>query len=271
MKKGKFSSAYGDIYYELSGADESPTLVFIHGVGMDHLTFREQLGSLEPHYRILVWDLPGHGASSLKNYSKRFTELSAHCLYELMEELKISRAILVGQSLGSMIAQHFLLKYSQEVMAVVHAPGIELKSHMGKWGKKLVPIFIFLMGLIPENMFCKSFGKHRAVKKEVQDYLSNTMAKTGKKFALNVTADMCYDLMDPSPQSPKIPLLMLYGEKDLPFIRNASKKWHIQEPMSQCVAIPDANHIANQDNPEDFNQALLGFLEGLFQKRPGRF
>jgi 3-oxoadipate enol-lactonase len=150
---------------------------------------------------------------------------------------------------------------------VVHAPGIELKSHIGKWAKILVPIFIFLVGLIPKNMFYNSFGKHRAVKKGVQEYLSATMKNTGKKFALQITADMCYDLIDPSLSTKKGPLLLIYGQKDLFFIRNASKKWHKNEPLSQCVEIQHANHIANQDNPEAFNQALSQFLEGLY---PGK-
>lgn len=258
-----FSSSYGDIYYELSGAENRLTLVFIHGVGMDHLTFQEQLASLEQHYKVLVWDLPGHGTSSLKNYHKGFPELSAECLNQLMEALQISQAVLVGQSLGSMVAQHFQLKYPEKVMAVVHAPGIELKSHVGNWAKPLVPIFIFLMGLISEKMFCSSFGKHRAVKKEVQDYLARSIGKIGKKLALKITADMCYDLIDSAPQPPKAPLLMLYGEKDLGFIKNASKAWHKKEPSSKCVEIPNANHIANQDNPEAFNRALKAFLESL--------
>jgi 3-oxoadipate enol-lactonase len=264
MKKGIISSTHGDIYYELSGISHGPTLVFIHGVGMDHLTFQEQLASLKQHYKVLVWDLPGHGASTLENYQKRFTELSAECLNELMEALQISQAILVGQSLGSMVAQHFQLNYPEKVMAVVHAPGIELKSHQGKWAKPFVPIFIFLMGLIPEKMFCSSFGKHRAVKKEVQDYLARSIGKIGKRLALKITADMCYDLIDSSPQPAKAPLLLIYGEKDLGFIKNASKAWHKKDPSSQCVEIPNANHIANQDNPVDFNQVLKGFLEGLY-------
>ena len=263
MKKGIILSTYGDIYYELSGIDSGPALVFIHGVGMDHLTFQEQLAPLEQHYKVLVWDLPGHGTSSLENYHKRFTELSAECLNELMESLQISEAVLVGQSLGSMVAQHFQLNYPEKVMAVVHAPGIELKSHVGNWAKPLVPVFIFLMGLIPERMFCNSFGKHRAVKKEVQDYLARSIGKIGKKLALKITADMCYDLIEPSPQPTKVPLLMLYGEKDLGFIKNASKAWHKKEPSSQCVEIPNANHIANQDNPKHFNKTLKAFLESL--------
>ncbi|PRY83543.1 alpha/beta fold hydrolase [Mongoliibacter ruber] len=263
MKKALFSSSYGDLYFELLGNENGPTLVFIHGVGMDHHTFQEQIKPLASLYRILVWDLPGHGASTLKNYHKRFTEISADCLNELIEELQIAQAILVGQSLGSMVAQHFQLKHPDKVLAVVHAPGIELQSHIGQWAKKLVPSFIFLIGLIPEKMFYKSFGKHRAVKKEVQEYLSASISHTGKKFVLQVTTDMCYDLIDPSPQPPKAPLFILYGDKDLGFIRKASKAWSKKESTSQCVEIPSANHIANQDNPKAFNRALIGFLNDL--------
>ncbi len=265
MKQGLFSSSYGDINYELSGAEVGPTLVFIHGVGMDHATFQEQRASFQPQYRTLVWDLPGHGTSSLKNYNKRFTELSADCLYELLETLQITQVVLIGQSLGSMVAQYFQLNHPDKVLALVHAPGIELKSHVGKWAKPLVPIFIFLIGLIPEKMFYQSFGKHRSVKKEVQEYLARSIGKIGKKLALKITADMCYDLIDSSPQTTKVPLLMLYGGKDLSFIKNASKAWCKKEPSSQYVEIPNANHIANQDNPEAFNRALRHFLEALFK------
>ncbi|MCC5929865.1 MAG: alpha/beta hydrolase [Cyclobacteriaceae bacterium] len=263
MRKDFFSSHYGKIYYELNGAEFAPAIVFIHGVGMNCHTFEKQIESLQPHYRTLVWDLPGHGRSTLKNYSKRFTELSAECLNKLLEELHISRAVLVGQSLGSMVAQHLQLKHPEKVLAAVHAPGIELRSHAGVWAKSIVPLFIFLIELIPENVFYKSFGKHRAFKKEVQESLSATMRETGKKFALKITADMCYDLIYSSPQPEKVPLLILYGEKDLPFIRNASKSWHARETMSQCVAIHQANHIANQDNPEAFNLAMHRFLDDL--------
>jgi 3-oxoadipate enol-lactonase len=271
MNKGKYKSEYGDIYYEWQSADTKLVVVFIHGVGMDHHTFQDQVEPLRSDYSTLVWDLPGHGNSTLNNYNKRFTDLSAYCLNELLEELKIHEVILVGQSLGSLIAQYFQINYPEKVKAVVHAPGIELKSHVGAWAKWFVPFLLFLIGLIPEKTFYRAFGKHRAVKKEVQEYLSGTMKQTGKKLALQITTDMTYDLIDPSPRPKKVPLLMLYGQKDLFFIKKASKKWHKNEPMSHSVEIANANHIANQDNPDDFNQALLGFLEGLFQKRPGRF
>jgi 3-oxoadipate enol-lactonase len=263
MKKSILKSVYGNIYYELSIVKEKPVIIFTHGVGMDLRTFEIQVDFFKSDYSVLVWDLPGHGLSSLKEQKERFTKMSADCLNILMNELEIKKAILVGQSLGSMIVQHFQIKNPKKVIAVIHVPGIELKSHVESWAKIFVPLMIFMLNLIPEKIFYKSFGKHRAVKKDVQKYLSETMSQTGKKLALKITEDMVYDLIDKSPEPQKAPLLITYGEKDLFFIRNAAKKWHKKRAGSNFVEIQNANHIANQDNPEEFNKAMIDFVEGL--------
>lgn len=256
-------SEYGDIYYELSSAKEKPVIIFTHGVGMDLQTFEMQVDFFKSDYSVLVWDLPGHGHSTLKEQKERFTKMSADCLNLLMNELGIKKAILVGQSLGSMIVQHFQIKNPQKVIAAIHVPGIELKSHVGSWSKIFVPFMMFMLNLIPKKTFYKSFGKHRAVRKDVQKYLSAKMSRTGKKLALEITKDMVYDLIDKSPEPEKAPLFITYGEKDLFFIRNAAKKWHKNEPNSKIFEIQNANHIANQDNPKEFNQAMIDFLEVL--------
>ena len=263
MNNAFYKSAYGDIFYDFQLADGKPTIIFTHGVGMDHKTFEMQVDALKSDYRVLVWDLPGHGRSTIREHKERFTKISADCLNGLMNELRINKAILVGQSLGSMVVQHFQMKHPQKVIATIHVPGIELKSHVGPWSKTFVPFMMFMLDLIPSKTFYKSFGKHRAVKKDVQKYLSETMSRTGKKLALEITRDMVYDLIDKYPEPEKVPLLITYGKKDLFFIRSAAKKWHRKETGSNCVEIQNANHIANQDNPEKFNKAVIDFLNAL--------
>ncbi len=260
MGNAFYNSEYGDIFYDFTLADGKPIIIFIHGVGMDHKTFDMQIEAMKSDYSILVWDLPGHGRSTIKKHKERFTKMSADCLNGLMNETGVNKAIFVGQSLGSMIVQHFQIKHPRKVIAAIHVPGIELKSHVGSWSKIFVPFMIFILNLIPSNTFYKSFGKHRAVKKDVQKYLSETMSRIGKKLALEITKDMVYDLIDKSPEPEKVPLLITYGKRDLFFIRIAAKKWHRKETGSNCVEIQSANHIANQDNPEEFNKAVIDFL-----------
>lgn len=261
MKKGFYKSKYGDIFYEFSVGEEKPVIIFTHGIGMDRRTFKTQVEALTSDYNVLVWDLPGHGHSTIREKQERFTKMSADCLNELMNELGIQKAVFVGQSLGSIIVQYFLIRHPSKVTATVHAPGIELKSHIGSWVKIFVPLMMGLYHLIPENTFCKLFGRHRAEKIEVQNYLSDTMRHTGKRFALRVTKDLVYDLIDKSPVPKEKPLLITFGEKEFSYIRRASIKWHEGISNSKCIEIKGANHILNQDNPEKFNRVLIDFLK----------
>jgi len=59
MKNTMFKSKYGDIYYELSKIDQKPTVIFTHGVGMDHRTFEKQVASLKTDYVYWSGTFPG--------------------------------------------------------------------------------------------------------------------------------------------------------------------------------------------------------------------
>ena len=254
------NSKYGNIYYQLRGREKAPVIAFIHGVGMNHKTFNEQVKALEADFRILLWDLPGHGDSTFTGTEQNFTSMAADCLKELLDELDIESVFIVGQSLGSMVAQHFQIKYPSHVLATVHVPGIELTSHVGSWSKAFVPLMMGMFHLFPAKPFYRMFGKHRSVKKDVQEYLSQSIEITGKNLALRITKDMVNDLIDHNPRPELRPQLITYGEKDLFFIRKGAEKWHKKTPGSKCIKIENANHIANQDNPEKFNEAVKTFL-----------
>lgn len=63
----------GTVYYQVYGPEESPAVLFSHGVAMDHRTFETQVKALEDRYRVIVWDMPYHGRSSHINTKLRFS------------------------------------------------------------------------------------------------------------------------------------------------------------------------------------------------------
>ena len=60
----------------------------------------------------------------------------------------------------------------------------------------------------------------------------------------------------------KVPSLVVVGADDTGFIA-ASDYMQKKIPNCQKVTIPNAGHAANMDNPEDFNRAILDFLESV--------
>ncbi len=58
-----FKTEAGSIYYEVSGPRNTPAVVFTHGGGLNGHMFKDQTRALKDQYRVVTWDLQGHGRS----------------------------------------------------------------------------------------------------------------------------------------------------------------------------------------------------------------
>ena len=103
--------------YELTGPEHGPVVVLIHGLGLCREVFAGMRDAFYG-YRILSYDLYGHGASaplpeaaSLKVYSDQ--------LSGLMDHLGIVRAHIVGFSIGGMINRRFALDHGDKVASLI--------------------------------------------------------------------------------------------------------------------------------------------------------
>lgn len=80
-----------------------PTVVFLHGAGMDHTEWMLQARFFAHHGRgVLAVDLPGHGRSA--GPALRTISELADWVVQLLDAAKVSRAALVGHSMGALIA-----------------------------------------------------------------------------------------------------------------------------------------------------------------------
>lgn len=256
-----YKSKFGDIYYEITGSEGKPVVLLCHGIGMDHRTFEGQITALQGEYRVIVWDMPGHGRSTMTEHDMRFTLMAAECLVGLMDEAGTDQAVLVGLSLGSFVIQQVLNKHPQRVIATVHIGAISLYPRYSSLLKPLFPM-MGMLKFMPAKMFYASFAKHRANTLETRRYLEEVISKTGKNLVLKITRDIGYELTEGVPKPPDRPILITYGADDI-YTRGLSAKWHRRTPGSECVVISKANHIANQDNGDEFNKALISFLQRL--------
>jgi pimeloyl-ACP methyl ester carboxylesterase len=80
-----------------------PTLVLIHGAGMDHTVWANQARALAHSGRgVLAVDLPGHAGSAGPALST--IEAMAEWLWRLLDSLGVERAAIAGHSMGSLVA-----------------------------------------------------------------------------------------------------------------------------------------------------------------------
>jgi 3-oxoadipate enol-lactonase len=109
-----------DIHHETQG--DGPPVVFVHGLGSTSNVWHAQRAALGRYYRVIVYDRSGCGRSqrAREGYS---IDAWADELAGLLDHLAVPSAVVVGHSLGSMVAQRFAGKYAGRTRALVLAGG----------------------------------------------------------------------------------------------------------------------------------------------------
>ena len=104
--------------HRLSGPEGAPVLVLSNSLGTTQALWERQLPTLVEGFRVLTYDHPGHGASTLPAQPCAVEEL-AHGLLELLDELGLERVSVCGVSLGGMVAAALALEAPERVERLV--------------------------------------------------------------------------------------------------------------------------------------------------------
>jgi pimeloyl-ACP methyl ester carboxylesterase len=116
-------------YREVDSADNSALpLVLLHGIGSGAASWVQQFEGLGAMRRVLAWDAPGYGASTPVAAESPVASDYAGILNEWLDALGIERCVLLGHSLGAIIADAFAVTHPQRVA------GLLLLSPAGGYG-----------------------------------------------------------------------------------------------------------------------------------------
>ena len=217
--------------------------------------WRDQVGAFKDKYRIIIWDLRGHGESDYpddaEQYSKQHTVAD---IAALLDECGLERAVLGGHSLGgySTLAFHRVHpKRCDALMLFNCGPGFKKDEARLKWNEtanrraqRFEDEGLAIMGDRAEYL--------RAEHRDAQG-----LAHAARGMLAHDNSEVIFSLPDIEK-----PTLVLVGMDDTPFIAAADYMASKIRGAEKAV-IENAGHAANLDNPADFNTAMGGFLEGL--------
>lgn len=119
--------------YDLTGPDDGPVVVLIHGLGLCRDVFAGMRDAFAG-FRVLSYDLYGHGASAPPSSTASLTVYSDQ-LAGLMDHLGLAQAHVVGFSIGGMINRRFALDHADKVASLVilnspHDRGAEAQAQV---------------------------------------------------------------------------------------------------------------------------------------------
>ncbi len=242
------------------------TLVFLHGIGGDHRAFDGELEHFGAEARAIAWDMPGYGKSEPLE-PMTFAGL-ADALGALLDARDVDRAILVGHSMGGMVAQQFVARRPDRVAALVlYATTPAFGEPGGEWQRKFLADRLKPLdeGKTPADI---APGLIRALMGDDPDPCAfkqafacmSAIPSTTYRAALRaiVTFDQRASL-----GAIRCPTLALAGERDRTVSAAIVEKMAKTIPGATYRMIPGAGHLANLERPALFRAALREFLDTL--------
>lgn len=106
------------VAYRLLGAQVNPLVVLAHPLGMSQAVWDDVIPALLSRYRVLTWDLPGHGASQAVS-GEQITpaDLAAEVL-ALVELAGAQRFHFAGTSIGGVVGQQLIAEHGERLLSV---------------------------------------------------------------------------------------------------------------------------------------------------------
>jgi pimeloyl-ACP methyl ester carboxylesterase len=266
---GDFAEVGGTkTYYEELGS--GPPMVLIHGGLVDRRMWDEQFALFAERYRVIRYDVRWHGQSIGDGKDHSLEE----DLYALLQHLEVERAVIVGLSLGGRIGIDFTLRHPEMVSAlIVVGPGLSgfefVDTENSKNNRLLVEAWQNESWEEAVEYFQRNWtdGPSRApedVDPEVREKVRAMAAENirvpmdGKGRAMRLTPPAVEVL-----EMIEAPTLLILGELDMPDIFSIGELITSRVEGAEKVVIPGAAHMVNMEKPEEFNRAVLEFLEGL--------
>jgi 3-oxoadipate enol-lactonase len=246
------------LFYEVSGAGEP--IVLIHAFSVDRRMWASQIATLEGRFRVVRYDLRGHGKSAGPS-----APYSPHeDLRSVLDALFISKVTLIGLSAGATIATDFAIAYPDRVTRIVLAsPGLSghVPSAPLTWTQ---PVFkaagsgdsegaARLWAETPIMALRNDLSASTTVKDLVMSNVRLWTYRTNP--AQQLTPPAIGRLSEV-----KCPTLVILGEQDLPHIKEIASLLVKGIAGARLVTIPLAGHMVNLDARDAFNRALDTFL-----------
>ncbi|WOJ98239.1 alpha/beta hydrolase [Congregibacter brevis] len=263
------------LHVRVSGPTHAPALLMIHGFGASLHTWERLVPSLDKHYRVIRLDLPGAGLSRPDPTGDYSDERTLALLDGLLAQLNVSRGVIIGNSIGGRLAWRFAAAYPDRVTGLVLVSPDGFASEGFEYGRAPeVSVFTQLMRYtLPRFMLEMSlrpaYGNPDALTEEVVNRYYDLMLAPGARDALIKRMAQTV-LVDPKPvlRRIKVPVLLLWGERDgaIPIANAADYQAHL--PDSVLVPLPGLGHVPQEEAPLRFLLPLSKFLQSLEAQAP---
>ncbi len=264
---------------EFDDQGSGPAMVFLHGWSLGKEAFGKQRRELSRGYRVVIPDMRGHGKST-KFASGDGIGTLAGDLEQLLVELDLTDVILVGWSMGALVAwQTATGPQRGRIGGIVTIDMVPRVLNGDGWqhglraGTHLYDVDIDLSKMRDDwRAFTRAyvpmvFASGKAIeRRELIDRMLELVSDNDLDSMTNLWQALVHADFVATVQELDVPTLVTYGALSQIYTEDAAiwMQRHISKSRRVCFA--DSGHAPHLEEPQRFNQTLAGFADELEQQ-----
>lgn len=246
--------------YELTGPEAAPVVVFSNSLGTNHRMWDSQIEAFTKHFRVLRYDTRGHGESSVTPGPYTNEQLSRDVV-GLLDALQLDRVYFCGLSMGGMTGMFLGVHAAKRLHKIVLCNTAAKIGTTETWNARIATVqkggMEAVAALVVERWLTPGFrATHLAETKAVLEMLERANPEG--------YAACCAAVRDTDERQSlakiQVPTLVLAGKHD-PAIPLADGQYLANYIPAAYYVEVNAAHLSNLEAKEEFNRAVLGFLQ----------
>jgi len=251
--------------YNITGPENAPLVVLIHGIGLNRNIWDSYIPELAKHRRVLSYDLPGHGQSTVLNKKPELKDLAEQIRF-LLNLTGYEQCDLIGFSLGGMINRRFAMDFCDgtRTLVILNSPHgrtseqqeqVESQAQQNILDGPAATIDATLQRWFTPAFLKNNLSQINLIKKWV---LSNNLENYAHFRWL--LARGVLELIEPKLPIFK-PALVITCENDRGSTPAMSHAIASEISGSEINIIPDLQHLGLLEQPEQFLKPITHFLD----------
>ena len=241
----------------VSYAGEGPMVLFLHGIRGNKRNWDSQVEALSRKgFKAVAWDARGYGQSDDYDGPLNFRDHLVGDVLRVAEHFGAKKFHLVGLSMGGRIARNVAIYHSDRLhsLVVVNAnPGFNSMS------ADAVRRFVTERKTRTPESIRKLLGS-KPCKGAYEELVQSIDMIRDESYRKTLEASVAQD-RDAPVENIKVPTMILYGEEDTVYPPELARAMASRIPGAELTMIKGAGHLANLEQPDEFNRILLEFLK----------
>jgi pimeloyl-ACP methyl ester carboxylesterase len=259
------------LYVDETGNQDGRPIVFIHGFSQSRQSWTKQMNSdLADDFRLIAYDLRGHGMSDVPASGYTESEAWANDLKAVIDELELGGAVAVGWSYGPLVIFDYIRQYGEDRLGGVNIIGGVSKLGTDEAMSVLGPEFVALVpGFFSEdpdegkNSLGELLNICFSSKPTAEEF--DSMLEQSAAVPFFVRQGMFSRAFDNDDLLPtlKKPVLVTHGSADR-IVNLAAAEYHCSAiPNAELHLVEGSGHAPFWDDPVAYNNRLRTFCNSL--------